>query len=83
LGRVNCDDPALGATVFTQKVQRLSLALATRLRAGDYGCSALVVVRLVGINNLRTGFDGIERIGTVEAFGVNQGNSFEQLLVGV
>jgi hypothetical protein len=53
------------------------------LRAGDYGCSALLVVRLVGINNLRTGFDGIERIGTVEAFGVNQGNSFEQLLVGV
>jgi hypothetical protein len=28
------------------------------------------VARLVGINNFRTGFDGIERIGTVTAFGV-------------
>jgi hypothetical protein len=29
-----------------------------------------VVAWMVGINNLRTGFDGIERIGTGRAFGV-------------
>jgi hypothetical protein len=33
---------------------------------------ALLAARLVGINNFRTGFDGIERIGTVEAFGLRE-----------
>jgi hypothetical protein len=63
--------------VFEFGLRRIAVCASGRRRT----CRRSRAARHVGINNLRTGCDGIERIGTVEAFGVTQGtavNSFHR-----